>query len=57
MYNKISRWANAAIMPLSAIFIVLLLFAGNWLAAITWFFIGLTSYFNHVSFKMLDERE
>jgi hypothetical protein len=58
MFNKIARWANFAIMPLSAIFIVLLLFAGgNLLGAVTWFFIGLSAYFNNMSFKILDERE
>jgi len=58
MSNKIARWVNFAIMPLSAIMIVLLLFAGgNLLGAITWFFIGLSAYFNNTVFKSLDERE
>ena len=54
MYRKIGRWANIAIMPLSAIFVVLLLYSGNSLEAVTWFFIGITSYFNHLTFKLMD---
>lgn len=54
MYRKIGRWANIAIMPLSVIFVVLLLYSGNWLEAVTWFFIGITSYFNHLTFKLMD---
>ncbi len=58
MFNKITKWGNIAIMPLSAIMIVLLLFAGNVLAAFTWSLIGITSYFNYLTFKMmLDERK
>jgi len=57
VFNKITKWGNIAIMPLSAIMIVSLLFAGNGLAAFTWSLIGITSYFNYLSFKMMDERE
>ena len=54
MYRKIGKWANIAIMPLSVIFVVLLLYTGNWLEAVTWFFIGITAYFNHLTFKLMD---
>ena len=53
--NTFYKWFHIVAIPVSAMFAITFILTGLWMPAITWIFIGLTSYYGYQSDKYIAE--